>query len=128
MTSLAQSKQELIDFYQNNFDRNLKRLNDECDRLKTWFARDFPESDLRLIVDVDNICRTFTITLRVLMGEEMVQNRGFFENKVVLREKDIINPSFMDAFFLHFGHAYREEIQRAVNNHYRMEKAREAVV
>ena len=117
------NKDEISDFYSKHFDRNLKELNHECDLLRDWFNKDFPESDLKLIVDVDNIRRTFTITVRILMGFEMVKNAGFFENKIVLQEKDIINPSFMRAFFKHFGNEYRKEIARAINAHYNREKA-----
>lgn len=101
----------------------LKELHHETQLLSDWFKLDFPESNLKVIVDVDNVLRSFTITTRVLMGSEMVDNAGFFQNKLTLREKDIINPSFMRAFFKEFNNQYREQIAGAVNRHYQQEKA-----
>ncbi len=111
------------EFYSKNFDSVLKELNHECDLLRDWFKKDFPECDLKLIVDVNQILRSFKITVRILMGEEMVQNRGFFENKIMLSEKDIINPSFMRAFFREFGNSYRIQISTAINRHYNQQRA-----
>lgn len=120
------NKDKLDEFMGRYLEGTLRELNHECDLLREWFRRDFPESDLRVTVDVNNITRSFTITVRVLMGSEMVQNRGFFENKIVLREKEIINPSFMKAFFKEFGNAYRIQISNAVNAHYLRERAKES--
>lgn len=125
MTDFKRHKDEIAEFTGKYFDNLLKELYEECELLRKWFKRDFPESDLRVLVDADNIRRSFTITVRVLMGEEMVQNRGFFENKIVLSEKEIINPSFMRAFFKQFGNQYRKQIASAVNRHYQQEKANE---
>ncbi len=100
----------------------LKELHHETQLLSDWFKQDFPECNLKVIIDVDNIRRSFTITTRVLMGAEMVDNAGFFQNKLPLYEKDIINPSFMRAFFSEFNNRYREQIAGAINRHYLQEK------
>lgn len=106
------------EFFQKTFDNILKELHEEIGRLKTWMKQDFPESRLDVGVHVDNIRRTLTVTTRVLMGEEMVANRGFFENKLVLPEKRLINPSFMQAFFGEFNNEYRKQIANSINAHY----------
>lgn len=123
-TQVTQSqKDQIAEFYSKTMDGVLKELHHETQLLSDWFKQDFPESNLKVIIDVDNVLRSFTITTRVLMGAEMVDNAGFFQNKIQLQEKDIINPSFMRAFFKQFNNMYREQIAGAVNRHYVQERA-----
>jgi hypothetical protein len=113
---------QVKEFHGRYLDRVLKELHHETELLSKWFKQDFPESNLKVIIDVDNIKRSFTITTRVLMGAEMVDNMGFFQNIIKLQEKEIINPSFMRAFFKQFNGKYREQIAGAINRHYLQEK------
>jgi hypothetical protein len=117
---------QVKEFHGKYLDGVLKELHHETQLLSDWFKQDFPESNLKVIIDVDNILRSFTITTRVLMGAEMVDNMGFFQNKIVLQEKEIINPSFMRAFFKEFNNNYRKQIAGAINRHYIQEKAIES--
>lgn len=126
MTKLNPKTDDSIqEFFQKTFDDILKELHYEIGRLKKWFNDDFPEARLDCLVDINNIVRTLTITTRVLMGEEVVKNRGYFENRLVLPEKRLIDPGFMRAFFEHFSDEYRREISTAVNKHYQTEKQKE---
>lgn len=109
-----------------NFDYVLKSLHHEIGLLKEWFKKDFPESRIECIVDANNILMIVTITVKVLMGKEMAGNRGHFQNKIVLKEEEVFDKSFMGKFFDMFGNAYRIEIARAINAHYQVEKEREA--
>lgn len=117
---------QVQEFHGRYLDGVLKELHHETQLLSDWFKKDFPESNLKVVIDVDNILRSFTITTRVLMGAEMVNNAGFFQNIIKLQEKDIINPSFMRAFFKEFNNHYRKQIADAVNRHYLQEKAIES--
>jgi hypothetical protein len=121
------NKQEILDFHGQYLDGTLKELHNEVGLLKAWFQKDFPESRLDVVVDVDNVKRSFAITTRVLMGSEMVSNRGYFQNHLVLREKDIINPSFMKSFYKHFNDEYRRQISDAINKHLHVERMKQNV-
>lgn len=122
---MAKQEELINQVYSRQMDDVLKRLHYEVGLLKEWFKRDFPESRLEVLVEANNITKDFTIKTKVLMGEEMVNNRGFFSNVLALKEKDLINPSFMGAFFDAFGNEYRKQISTAINTHYRNEKAKE---
>lgn len=115
------SDQEIKDFQGKYLGDIIQELQFEVGLLREWFRSDFPESDLKVVVDADNITRTLSITTSVLMGEEMVDNRGFFKNTLVLHEKEIINPLFMRGFFKEFNNGYRKQISEAVNRHYMAE-------
>jgi len=115
------SDQEIKDFQGKYLGDIIQELQFEVGLLREWFRSDFPESDLKVVVDADNITRTLSITTSVLMGEEMVDNRGFFKNTLVLQEKEIINPLFMRGFFKEFNNGYRKQISEAVNRHYMAE-------
>lgn len=108
-----------------NFDHILKRLHYEIGLLKEWFSKDFPESRIEVLVDANNILMTMTITVKALMGKEMAGNRGYFQNKIILKESEVFDRSFMDQFLDAFGWAYRKEISRAINAHYQREKEKE---
>ena len=123
MKQLNDSNKDAIqEFYSKHFDTTLKELYHEANLLSDWFKKDFPESDLKLIIDVDNIRRKFIITCRILMGDEMAHDRGFFENKVILEERDIIKPAFMKSFCRAMGNEYRQEIARKINSYYHQQK------
>ena len=112
------------EWFSKRIDHVLKQLHHEVGLLREWFKRDFPESRLEVLVDVDNITHTFTIVTKVLTGLEMTSvNRGQFQNKLVLYEKDLIKPGFMEAFFAQFNNEYRKQIAGAINNHYLQEKS-----
>lgn len=112
------------EWFSKRIDWALKQLHHEVGLLRDWFKRDFPESRLEVFVDVDNITHTFIVTTKVLTGIEMTPvNRGHFMNKLVLQEKDLIRPGFMEAFFEQFGTKYREQIASAINAHYNREKS-----
>lgn len=61
-------KQQFDDFHGKYLKGVLEELQHEANLLREWFTRDFPESDLKVIVDVNNITKSFTITVRVLHG------------------------------------------------------------
>lgn len=111
------------EWFSKHIDAVLKRLHFEVGLLREWFKRDFPESRLEVLVDVDNITHSFTVVTKVLTGTEMTPvNRGHFVNKLVLEEKDLIRPGFMEAFFDRFGNEYRKQISAAVNAFYHREQ------
>jgi hypothetical protein len=121
------SDQEIKDFQGKYLGDIIQELQFEVGLLREWFRSDFPESDLKVVVDADNITRTLSITTSVLMGEKMVDNRGFFKNTLVLHEKEIINPLFMRGFFKEFNNGYRKQISEAVNRHYLAESQKSVV-
>lgn len=111
------------EWFSKRIDGVLKRLHHEVGLLREWFKKDFPESRLEVMVDVDNITHTFTVITKVLTGTEMTPvNRGHFVNKLVLYEKDLIKPGFMEAFFGQFNFEYRRTIAGAINSFYHKER------
>lgn len=116
------NKDKIAEHFGKVFEGVLKEVHFESELLCQWFKRDFPESDMKIVVDVNNVTRSFTITVRVLMGREMANDIGFYEKALPMREKDIINPSFMKAFFKHYNGGFRKEIADFVNSYYHQQK------
>lgn len=118
-----------IEWFTKRIEWALRRLHEEVGLLRDWFKRDFPESRLEVMVDVDNIRHRFVIVTKVLTGTEMTPvNRGHFVNQLVLEEKDLLRPGFMEAFFDRMAFEYRIQLASAINAHYRREKQENAVV
>lgn len=116
------NKDQVAEHFAKIFEGILKEVHYESSLLCEWFKKDFPESDMKIIVDVDNVYRSFTITVRVLMGREMANDIGFYEKKLPMKERDIIKPGFMNAFFKVFNGDFRKEISSFVNSYYQQQK------
>ena len=53
---------------------------DQIKELTDWFEKQWPESDLRMKVNLDNKkVPELQVLCRVLTGKEMTDNQGFFE-------------------------------------------------
>lgn len=116
------AKDQIAEQFGKIFENILKEVHFESELLCEWFKRDYPESDMKIVVDVDNIRRSFTITVRVLMGREMAKDIGFYDKRLPMYEKDIIKPGFMKAFFRHYNGDFRKEISNFVNSYYQQQK------
>jgi len=111
-----------------DFDRYIEKtmadLKTEIDALHRWFKQDFPESQLVVNVDLNKIHRELTIQCRVLTGLELSpRNRVAFFNRLSIRERDLIDPLYMQPLLLVFNEQYRKVIALAINNHFHNEKA-----
>lgn len=115
-------KGQIAEHFAKVFENILKEVHFESELLCEWFKKDFPESDMKVVVDVNNVTRSFTITVRVLMGREMANDIGFYEKKLPMKEQDIIKPGFMKAFFKVYNGDFRKEIANFVNSYYQQQK------
>lgn len=103
-----------------------ERLAYETELLEKWFKQDYPESTLRVKADLNGVLFTLSITVEVLMGDEVAKDRLFFKSQPIrLEEKQIKNQTFMKAFFDYFNEGYRKQISSAFNRHYAIQKEKE---
>lgn len=116
------NREQVAEHFGKIFESILKEVHFESQLLCEWFQKNFPESDMKIVVDVDNIRRSFTITVRVLMGREMANDAGFYEKKLPMLEKDIIKPGFMRSFFKVYNGDFRKEIAQFVNSYYHQQQ------
>lgn len=97
-------------------------LKEEITLLQTWFRREYPESTLRVEMDLNKITMELSLKIRVLMGKEIADNQGFFESDIRIPEKKFWNEGFMSPFIKMFNEQLRKNISISVNNHYANEK------
>jgi len=115
-------EQEFVGGQQKKFDDFM----DCVQEVINWFAVQWPESTLRLNVNLDNgTPPELQVKCQVLTGKEMTfENQGFFENKLVISLQQWNDLFFMDNLMLDFVNQYQEQINRVMNKHYQMEQER----
>ncbi len=106
-----------------------ERLKHETEVLKEWFKKDYPESELRVSCDLNGVLFCLSITIEILMGEEVTKeltdDRLYFKSRPIrLVEKDLRNRSLMEGFYKEFQPQLRKQIQGAFNRHYLEQKQR----
>lgn len=102
--------------------RTMDGIFNEVSLLREWFKKEFPECDLRIHVDLNNITLLLSIDVRVMTSKEVTDNQGFFECPIRISEKQFMNDRFMTPFLRSFNDELRKNISQSVNNHLIMER------
>ena len=102
---------------QSYVSKTMDALVNETSLLREWFKAEYPECSLVIHMDLNKITLELKLTLRVTTSKDVTDNQGFFENKLIIPEKQFFNNRVMSEFLRRFNEEFRKNISLSVNNH-----------
>lgn len=118
-----QSAQELVDAYDEEL---VNAISYHYGELMNWFNQEFPEHTIRLDVHADRRYGKVTYTLSVLTGKSMSDNQLALHNSIMIDGAKFRDGFWMAKFINSIEPNYKKAITKAINQHYNIEKQREA--
>ena len=97
--------------------KTMDGLMNEVSLLREWFKLEYPECTFTIHVDLNKITLELKLTMRVTTSKEVTDNQGFFENKLIIPEKQFFDDRVMSGFLRKFNEEFRKSISLSVNNH-----------